>query len=303
MNIPLNQLNFNLLLDLDTLLREGSVIDAARRLRISPSAMSRRLTRLRESFDDPLFVPAGRGIVPTDRALALKAQVGIAIQAMRDIFTPEKLDLKNLQRTFILRANDGFAGTWATRLTDAIKQEAQGVCLNFIPRTERTIDALRSGVVDLDIGVLEDKEPEIHHESLFIADFVGVARSNHPLVSGKQAKKISAKDLVAWEHVSTSHKREANGRLEEALRKVGLGRRVAIVAPGFQSALMMVASSDLVAVMPRPFAEWAAKHLGLKIFQLPVNTAKVEVSQIWHARHNADPAHHWLRTHVRNACL
>ena len=295
----LNRLDFNLLLDLDALLREGSVVGAARHLHLSAPAMSRRLTRLREAVGDPLFVPAGRGLVPTQRALALRVRVQAAIEEVRGVFTPEDVDFSHLQRSFTLRTNDGFAGAWATRLASAMAAEAPGVSLHFIPRSDRNIEALRSGVVDLDIGVRELAAPEIHDEPLFKAPFVGVVRAKHPLLSKKAGKGVSAKDLVAWPHISTSPRGLAASRMDTALEALGLQRRVLIVAPGFQAALAMVATSDLMAVMPEPFVQWAVAQHRLHAFKLPVAMPRVEVAQSWHLRHNADPVHRWLRAHVR----
>src|SRR5512138_207882 len=93
--------DLNLLVTLNVLLAEGSVAGAARRLRLSPSAMSRALTRLRETTGDPLLVRAGRGLVPTPRALELRERVSQLVQESRSVLSPaEKLDLAQLERTY-----------------------------------------------------------------------------------------------------------------------------------------------------------------------------------------------------------
>ena len=298
----LSHLDFNLLLDLDALLREGSVVGAARVMHLSPPAMSRRLTRLREALGDPLFVPAGRGLVPTQRALALKQRAQAAIQEVRGIFTPEDVDFTTLQRTFTLRANDGFLGLWATRLASALALDAPGVCLNFVPRAGKDIEPLRSGAVDLDIGVPGPPESEIYNEKLFAASFVGVVREKHPLFHKKTDMHVSPESFVAWPHIAAPRRGPTSSRIDDALSKVGLSRRVIIVAPGFQAALLMVATSDFIATVPEPFAQWAMAHHGLQVFKLPVNTPTVEVTQTWHARHHVDPVHRWLRQHVSTTC-
>lgn len=298
----LNRLDFNLLLDLDALLREGSVVGAARTLHLSAPAMSRRLTRLREAIGDPLFVPAGRGLVPTQRALALRARVQAAIEEVRGVFTPEEVDFPSLQRTFTLRANDGFLGAWATRLACVMAAEAPGVTLHFVSRADKTSEPLRHGVIDLDIGVPGPAEPEVYNEPLFKASFVGVVRGKHPLVSHRTDAEVSAQDFVSWPHITTSRRGLAAGRIDAALKELGLSRRVLIVAPGFQAALVMAATSDLVATVPEPFVRWAMAHHRLHSFKLPVTTPGVEVSQSWHARHHVDPVHRWLRGHVRAIC-
>jgi len=301
----LSHLDFNLLLDLDALLREGSVVGAARIRYLSAPAMSRRLARLREAIGDPLFVPAGRGLVPTQRALDLSGRVQAAIEDVRGVFTPQEVDFARLERTITLRTNDGFAGTWATRLTAALTAEAPGISLHFTPHTDKNIVALRSGVVDLDIGVLRTVEPEIYSELLFQAAFVGVVRENHPLLSTQKKRpsaEVSLQDFLAWPHISTSPRGMATGRLDMSLKELGLRRRVAIAAPGFQSALVMAATSDFIAVMPEPFVRWAMADHHLHIFKLALTIPPVEISQSWHVRQQADPVHRWLRGHVRSLC-
>ncbi|MEO6624463.1 MAG: LysR family transcriptional regulator [Burkholderiaceae bacterium] len=295
----LNRLDFNLLRDLDVLLREGSVVGAARYLHLSAPAMSRRLKRLREAVGDPLFVPAGRGLVPTQRALALQQRVQAAVEEVRGVFTPERVDLPQLQRSFTLRANDGFLGAWAAQLAHAMTAQARGVTLHFISRADKLVEPLRNGSIDLDIGVPGPPEPELHHEALFTASFVGVVRDKHPLFGKRKESSVSAKDFAAWPHISASRRGDSTGRIDAALAELGLSRQVAIVAPGFQAALVMAAASDCIATVPEPFARWAMAQHRLHLFTLPLRTPGVEVCQTWHKRQHADPAQRWLRDQVR----
>src|SRR5579871_1765330 len=111
------QPDFNLLVTLDVLLAEGSVARAARRLRLSPSAMSRALARLRAVTGDPLLVRAGRGLVPTPRAIDLRERVGPLVENAQAVLRPaEALDLARLARTFTLRTSEGFVENFGPRL-------------------------------------------------------------------------------------------------------------------------------------------------------------------------------------------
>ncbi len=119
--------DLNLLVTLDVLLNEGSVARAARRLRLSPSAMSRALARLRETTGDPLLVRAGRGLVPTPRALELRERVSQLVQDSRAVLSPtEKLDLAQLERTFTLRTSDGFVENFGPGLVARVAEDAPG---------------------------------------------------------------------------------------------------------------------------------------------------------------------------------
>ncbi|TIV11525.1 MAG: LysR family transcriptional regulator, partial [Mesorhizobium sp.] len=147
--------DLNLLVTLDVLLTEGSVARAARRLRLSPSAMSRALARLRETTGDPLLVRAGRGLVPTPRALELRERVGQLVQDAEAVLRPvETLELKRLVRTFTLRNQDGFVENFGPDLIARVGQQAPGVRLRFVLKPDKDNTPLCDGSVDLETGVV-----------------------------------------------------------------------------------------------------------------------------------------------------
>jgi DNA-binding transcriptional LysR family regulator len=291
-----HKIDLNHLIDLDALLSEGSVSGAARRLHISAPAMSRRLSHLREALGDPLFVLAGRRMVPTDRALALRERVQMAVEDVRGILRPPEVDIARVQRTLTLRANDGFIGAWAARLVARAAAEAPGVRLRFMLRAEKGREALRSGEADLDLGVVGNPAPEIKSQLLFKASFVAVVRSGHP--AGKDGR-MDLDEFIHWPHVSASRRGHAHGPVDTALQALDRKRHVAVVVPGFQAALAMVKSSDLIATVPEPIVSWADDRDRLGVFPLPIATTPVNVAMSWHPRHDADPVHRWLRAQVR----
>src|SRR5882724_503925 len=147
----MSTLDFNLLVTLDAVLAEGSVARAAQRLRLSPSAMSRALARLRETTGDPLLVRAGRGLVPTPRALELRARVGQLVHDAEAVLRPaETLDLKQLVRTFTLRTREGFVENFGPELISRVGRQAPGVRLRFVPKPNKDSTPLRDGTVDLE---------------------------------------------------------------------------------------------------------------------------------------------------------
>jgi DNA-binding transcriptional LysR family regulator len=141
--------DLNLLITLDVLLAEGNVTRAAQRLRLSPSAMSRSLARLRETTGDPLLVRAGRGLVPTPRALELRTKVSQLVQDAEAVLRAEKTtNLKQLERTFTLRTSEGFAETFGSSLITRISAEAPGVLLRFAQKLDKESAQLREGTID-----------------------------------------------------------------------------------------------------------------------------------------------------------
>src|SRR5882762_9288059 len=175
--------DLNLLATLDVLLAEGSVARAAERLRLSPSAMSRALARLRAATGDPLLVRAGRGLVPTPRALELRERVGQLVQGGEAVLRPaEKLDLKQLVRTCTLRTSDGFVENFGPDLIARVGRQAPGVRLRFVQKPNKDSASLRDGTVDLETGVVgTTTSPEVRTQALFRDRFIGVVRMGHAL--------------------------------------------------------------------------------------------------------------------------
>jgi DNA-binding transcriptional LysR family regulator len=298
--------DMNLLAALDALLAEGSVTGAARRLGLSPSAMSRTLARLRSATGDPLLVRAGRGLVPTPRAAELRDRVHELTRDVRAVLAPDQsdLDVASLERTFGIRASEGFVAALSASLVAAITRAAPCVRLRFAPKPEKDAGPLREGQIDLEIGVLGAFAPEVRTQSLFRDRFVGVARIGHPLLSGT---KITPKRYAACGHVVASRKGEFIGPVDDALEKLGLQRTVSVVVPGFPDAMRIARHSDLVALVPRSclansLTNDQAATAGLQSFELPVRTPEIVVSAMWHPRLDADPAHRWLRDTVVSVC-
>jgi len=300
-------IDLNLLTSLDALLAEGSVVGAARRLGLSASAMSRTLARLRAATGDPLLVRAGRGMVPTPHAAELRERVRDLAQDARAVLHPvaASLDLVELKRTFTIRSNEGFVEIVAAQLVAAVAAVAPNVHLRFAPKPDKDVRALREGLVDLEIGVLGKSGPEVRIQTLFRDHFVGAVRENHPLLG---RGKITAKRYAGCGHVVASRRGHETGPVDEALAALGLSRTVVVVVPSFRAALAVASASDLVALVTDSF--FSATHVHqdksgvavIRSFPLPVRTEAITVSQMWHPRFDADPAHRWLRGLVLATC-
>jgi DNA-binding transcriptional LysR family regulator len=290
--------DLNLLVTLDVLLAEGSVARAAKRLRLSPSAMSRALARLRETTGDPLLVRAGRGLVPTRRALELRERVSELVQDGQAVLRPvDKLDLKQLVRTFTLRTSEGFVESFGPGLIACVSKEAPGVRLRFLQKLDRESTALRDGSVDLETGVVGTMTgPEVRTQALFRDRFIGVVRKKHPLSEGK----ITPARYAAGGHILVSRQGFDKGPVDEALEPLGLQRQIVTIVGGFATALALARSSNLIATVPDRHT--GALRAGMHSFPLPVSMPEITVSLLWHPRMDADPAHRWLRGCVRDCC-
>lgn len=290
--------DFNLLVTLEVLLAEGSVARAAKRLRLSPSAMSRALARLRETTGDPLLVRAGRQLVPTPRALELRERVARLVQEVEEALRPvEKLDLKKLVRTFTVRTREGFVENFGPELIARIAEEAPGVRLCFVPKPDRESVLLRDGRVDLEMGIVSPAiGPEIRAQNLFHDRFIGVVRPGHPLANDE----MTSAGYTEGRHIFVSRRGLDRGPMDDALEAVGLERKIVAIVGSFSEALALARSSDLIATVPERFT--GNLRDGLHSFLLPFPVPEIAICLLWHPRHDADPAHRWLRTRVREVC-
>jgi len=290
--------DLNLLVTLDVLLTEGSVTRAARRLRLSPSAMSRALARLREATGDPLLVRAGRALVPSPRAVELRQLVGQLVRDGERILSPEAgLDLKRLVRTFTLRTSEGLVENFGPELIDRVSREAPGVRLHFLQKSDKDSVPLRDGTVDLETGVVGTSTgPELRVQALFRDRFVGVVRKGHALSKGA----VTPSRYAAARHVAFSRRGLQRGPVDEALELLGWKRNIVAIVGGFSAAVALAKASDLVATVPE-------RHTGVLLagthrFVVPVPIPEITISLLWHPRLDADQAHRWLRKCVREVC-
>ena len=183
--------------------------------------MSRALARLRETTGDPLLVRAGRGLVPTPRALELRERVSQLVQDGEAVLRPaEALNLKHLVRTFTLRTSEGFVENFGPDLIARVGEEAPGVRLRFVPKPDKDSAPLRDGTVDLETGVVgKTTGPEVRAQALFRDRFIGVVRMGHVLSQGE----ITPSRYATGRHIFVSRRGLDQGPLDEALNPVRAG--------------------------------------------------------------------------------
>jgi len=288
--------DLNLLLALDALLEECSVGRAAQRLHTSAPAMSRTLARLRRRLDDPVLVRAGRVMVPTPRALAIRAEVRDVVTRAAAVFAaPAAVDPARLSGTFSLQIGDWLVSTVAARLLARVRAEAPQVTLRFVPESHEDTHSLRDGTVDIELGQIDTGEPEVHIEQLVSEVMVAVVRAGHPLTH----RRVTLKRYADAEHVVFSRRGRLRGPIDDLLAEHGLTRRVLACAPSPAAGLFLVKNTDLVGLIPAILGADTIDTLGLKTFDIPLPLPPLTISMAWHPRNDADGAHQWLRGLVR----
>lgn len=289
----MKSIDLNLLVALDALLDTGSVSLAAQRMHLSTPAMSHTLARIRDALGDPVLVRAGRKLVPTPRALALREPLHRWVaDAQGLVAPPDGLELRSVQREFVLRAPDGMAIIYGATLLAALQQTLPLARLRFVPESDSDMLALREGRIDLDIGSVNDHGPEILSALLLEQHIVGAVRLGHPLLTGS----VTLKRFVAQAHVAIAQRARLREPVDQVLADAGQPtRRTLLTVPSAYGALMAAAMSPLVACVPEPLARAVAPELGLALFKVPLALPPERVVQAWHPRMDADAAHRCLR--------
>ncbi|MEU2711006.1 LysR family transcriptional regulator [Streptomyces sp. NPDC007205] len=289
-------LDLNLLVALDVLLEEQSVQGAAQRLHLSEPAMSRTLGRIRKALGDPVLVRAGRRMVPTPHALAVRAEVSAVVERARALFAPGRdADLRTVTRTFTILGHDSVAAAHGAALFARAAREAPGVRLRFLSESHVDVPVLRQGTADLEVGVIDTTAPEVHVETVYEEHMLGVVRAGHPLLTGELTPERFAGEAG---HLIVSRRGRQRGPIDEALEELGLKRRVVGSVGTYPASLFVVRETDLVGLISH-WGRSLADTLGLVTFEIPLPLPAVGVGFAWHPRHDADPAHAWLRGCVR----
>lgn len=298
--LDLQSLDLNLLLTLDALLEIRSVTGSARRLGVTQSAVSHRLSRLREFFGDPLLVHAGDDLVLTSKAQALKAPLRDALRGLRDILLPgEPVDPTQAERAFTIAAADLAEVSILPRLLQHLSEVAPAIRIRMLGRGFVTGDALAEGHADFAVapgegtipGVTLQQTRGIRQRRLTVDGFSVMARSDHPRLRGR----LTLKRYLAESHVLVAPQGSPQGVVDAVLARRGEQRHVAAQVASFLSAPFLLIETDYLLTCPTSLATATAAPLGLRVFKPPFELPSTRLLLYWHERVHDDPVHRWFR--------
>jgi DNA-binding transcriptional LysR family regulator len=290
----LGKFDLNLLLVFDAVLRERSVTRAAERLSLSQPALSHALNRLRTVLDDRLFVRGPGGMEPTPRAMQLAAVVQRTLDDLRNAVQPVAFDPATSQRTFRLAVNNYAATVIAPGLVRACRAAAPGVRLSIRPTGAMDLEAaLERGEVDLVVSGRSFGSSRITSHTIFMDDYVAVTKRDHPGVAGP----LTLEAFARLPRVTVSSTGDDTGFIDKALAVAGLHQDVVADAP-YLSLIVLLPTSDMVALLARRFAESVAAKTDLAITRLLFATATIPCVMSWRRHLEDEPAHIWLRRMV-----
>lgn len=298
----LEQVDLNLLVYLDVLLREQSVTRAAEQLGITQPAMSNGLKRLRDLFNDPLLIRSSNGMAPTERALELAPQVRQALSAVTEILEP-KQDFRPLtsKRVFRIMSSDYAEATLVPALVKALRSEAPDVVLDFLTPSDVSVQDIEQGKVDLAINRFNEIPLSFHQVTLWSDSFSCLLNRSNPAAS-----RFTLKTYLESQHIWVSKTgmgigfgmdptRGGLGQIDTALERIGQKRRISIYTRHYQMPALVAHKADLIATLPSRIARLQGDHPQLVIKEPPFHIPEFELKMAWGPLLHHSPAHRWLR--------
>lgn len=303
--VDIRNLDLNLLVVFDALMRERNATRAAVRVRLSQPAVSYALRRLRDVLDDPLFVRTRGGMQPTPRAeeiFSISAPVLEALQAA--LRTGSAFDPSQARRSFEIMLSDSGELIYLPRLIQYMQRRAPGVRLT-IRRLARALvhEELASGTLHLAIGWI-DRSGGLRSEVLFNEDLVAIASTRHPRI--KTSITLS-QFLDEWHIVVGKDKsgaqwffQPADARAKRSLAATTASLKIAMRVPHFLAVPHIVSNTELICLVPRKFGVIYADQGLVRVVSLPINLKPLPISMFWHPRVENDPAILWLRSVIKD---
>jgi DNA-binding transcriptional LysR family regulator len=285
--------DLNLLLVFDAIYKKRSITRAAEWLRVTQSAVSHALQRLRELADDPLFVRGDRGVVPTPRAEAMAEDVAASLHsALSALQRPDIFDPMRVEASFKLGLTDYGTAVLLPSLRAALTQVAPNIRLVGIAIDARSpIDDLEAGTTDLAFGAITEVPTRFSYEPIVHDELVCV------IAEGKHcpAVELNLQTYLALPHLIISYRGDPKSWVDEHLAASGLKRYIGLSVPHGLAIDSLLPGTNLIATIARGVAERSARHAALRIFPHPLGKKQIIVSQFWHKRFDADPLHQFIR--------
>ena len=295
-------LDLNLLRVFAAVMLERNVTRAAAHLAMTQPAVSNALRRLREATGDELFVTVPSGVVPTPHAAGMWPHVEAALERLSHALDPQGFDPTRDPRSFALAMADATATVVMPAFVDTLLRERALADMRVLPLSSRDPrPLLEQGIADVAVGFFPDVAAALAAEGaqatialnpLYTCEYVVVMRRGHALTA---RPGLSLADYCAARHVRVSFAGRPRGFVDEALAREGRERQVTLTVNQFSTAARVVHESDLLTVLPRSFVPASGLAEGLAVRPFPGTLPPIEVSLLWHRRHERDAAQRWLR--------
>ena len=294
----LNKVDHNLFVVFDAIYTEANLTRAGQIIGITQPAVSNALARLRESFNDPLFVRTAQGMVPTPMAQNIISPVRSALALLR-VSVQESRTFNPLQanKTFRISMTDLTEAVVLPPLFQRLRKQAPSVVVeSFLSHRRETTSDLAAGRLDFAIDAPLNTDPQVRHVKLMEDRYVCAMRPAHPLAG---QPSVSLDEYLGLTHIHISTRRNGLGQVDLALGKMGLQRKITLRSQHYLMASNVLQHTDMVMTVPERFARRHALHfVALPLNELP----SVETHLYWHESTEQDPANRWMRELLIELC-
>jgi DNA-binding transcriptional LysR family regulator len=291
--MELQDIDLNLLVVFNELLRQRRVSAVATSLGISQPAISNALTRLRKVLGDELFLRTAKGMVPTPFAESLAEPIGYALGTIHNTLNATSdFDPASASRSFTIAMTDIGEIYFLPRLMERFALVAPGITISTVRNQSDTLrDEMERGEVDLAMGFLPDLKTGFFQRRLFRQRYVCLFRKNHPF----SQSGLTMKAFLNAEHVSIVAEGTGHGMVDTAIQRAGVQRNVRLRVPHFVAVGHILQTTDLIAVVPEAYASRTLTPFDLVSAPCPVKIPDITVNVLWHARNHREPSNQWLR--------
>jgi DNA-binding transcriptional LysR family regulator len=292
--INISRADLNLLVSFQVLMEERSVTAAANRMFLSQPAMSRVLDRLRHLFQDPLLLRTGRGYSATRRAMHIYNELEKLLPGIESVIGGDKFDPAKSTDHFRIAMTDNVALSLLPKVMDRVMRLSHSISVEVSAWKEDAFQKLTTNAIDLVIWINSAPYP-LKSETIYHDEFVCLVRKSHPVGN----HHITVNKYLSMQHVAVSLGGLRQGRLDDALNKLGYNRNARLSVPFFGALASVVERTDLIATIPGRLAKDITRHSKTKIVRFPIRLPKIAYIQVWHPRNDQNVAHQWLREIVR----
>jgi DNA-binding transcriptional LysR family regulator len=292
-NRTLINLDLNLLVSLDALLRERNVTRAARYLGLSQPAVSSSLRKLRRHFGDELLIRVGNTHELTPLAIQLNEQTAAALGAVQRVFDAVPVfDPMTSEREFTLMMSDYCTIVFGEAISKELHRRAPGIVLRLEPNTRYAVDHASEYLRQIDgLVIPHGFVTEIPWVDLYEDGWVCLVDRDNPAVGDQLTMELLA--TLPW--ILTFHAPTAYSPAAHQLRMIGVEPRVSMVVESFMPVPFLVAGTDRIALVQRRLAAMLAPVAGVRVLECPFDAVPLAEALWWHPVYRADPAHRWLR--------
>lgn len=296
--VPRTDFDLNLLRVLDTLLSERSVTRTGDALSRSQPAVSNALARLRTALGDALLVRGPDGLALTPRAKALRGPLREAMALVDEILSEGVFDPAAATDVFRISTPDRQSVAVVPALVDRLRRFAPRAALHVMTADrQHALDLLEADRIDVAIGSIDTTQRHLRHEHLIDETLYCVLRRAHPLIRRKARLDIDA--VLVYPHVVVSATGARTAIFDDLLAARGLARRALVTVSNFTVVPQLLADSDMIGVFTQLAADVFHRDFGLATRPVPVDVGGLAIRMVWHARHDRDQAHAWLRDQIR----